>query len=102
MFLSQEGFEQNVEQTFIIFTETIMHLVYPLKCCIVFYFSWDYRNTKDKLETMVMLFFFFWRGGGGGGVGVGVGNKVHYGLCENSEWYKSLPAFGKTHIKKLF
>ena len=50
-----------------------MHLVYPLKCCIVFYFSWDYRNTKDKLETMVMKIFLGVGGGGGGGGGGGAG-----------------------------
>ena len=54
VFVSQVGFEQNVEQIFIIFTENIMHLVYLPKCCIVFDFSWDYRNTEEKLETMVM------------------------------------------------
>ena len=54
VFVSHVGFEQNVEQIFIIFTETIMHLAYPTKGCIVFDFSWDYRNTKEKLETMVL------------------------------------------------
>ena len=64
MFLNQVGFEQKVEQIFFIFTEAIMRLVYAPKYCIVFYFSWDYRNTKDKLETMLCK---IWGGGGGGG-----------------------------------
>ena len=41
-------------------------------------------NTKEKLETRVMqffFFFFFFFLGGGGGV-----KKVHYGLCESSEF----------------
>ena len=44
-------------------------------------FSWDFCNTQEKLETIVMQFFL---GGGGGGWGQGV-NKVYYGLCENDE-----------------
>ena len=38
---------------------------------IVFDFSWDYCNTQEELETMVVQ-------------NVEV-NKVHYGLCENDE-----------------
>ena len=54
-----------------------MHLVYPLKFCIsvVFDFSWDDCNTKEKLETTVAQNL-----GGGGGV-----NKMYYGVCENGE-----------------
>ena len=39
-----------------IFTEPIMHPVYPPKLCItiVFDFSWDDCNNQEKLETMVM------------------------------------------------
>ena len=53
-----------------------MHLVYPAKLCIaiVFDFSWNDCNTREKLETTVMQP----REGGGGVV-----NRVHYGLCEN-------------------
>ena len=52
-----------------------MHLVYPPKLCItiVLDFSWDDRNTQEKLETMVMQNF--------GGV-----NKMHCGPCESSEF----------------
>ena len=42
--------------------------------------SWDFCNTQEKLETIVIQFFFL----GGGGRGMEV-NKVHYGLCENDE-----------------
>ena len=48
---------------------------------IVLDFSWDNCNTKEKLETRVMQFFLFLFFLGGGGV-----NKVHYGLCESSEF----------------
>ena len=43
-------------KVFTIFTQTIMHLVYPPKLCItiVFDFSWDDCNTLENLETMVM------------------------------------------------
>ena len=43
----------------------MMHPVYPSKLCltIVFDFSWDYCNTLEKLETVVMQN----SGGGGGG-----------------------------------
>ena len=52
-----------------------MHLVYPLKFCIsvVFDFSWDDCNTKEKLETTVTQNL----GGGGGGV-----NRMNFGVCE--------------------
>ena len=53
-----------------------MHLVYPpslqkQRITIVFDFSWDYCNTQEELETMVVQ-------------NVEV-NKVHYGLSENGE-----------------
>ena len=40
---------------FTVFTETIIHLVYPPKFCItlVFHFSWDDCNTWEKLDKMV-------------------------------------------------
>ena len=43
-------------KVFTIFTQTIMHLVYPPKLCItiVFDFSWDDCNVLENLETMVM------------------------------------------------
>ena len=49
----------------------------PQKQCItiVFDFSWDYCNTQERLETMVIMQLYW---------GEGV-NKVHYGLCENDE-----------------
>ena len=52
----------------------------PPKICItiLFDFSWDDCNTQEKLETMVMQIW--------GGEGV---NKMHYGLCENSEWMEN-------------
>ena len=54
-----------------------MHLFYPLKFCtsVVFDFSWDDCNTKEKLETTVTQNL-----GGGGGV-----NKMYYGVCDNGE-----------------
>ena len=45
-------------------------------------FSWDVCNTQEKLETMVSLNFY------GGGGGEGRVNKVHYSLCESSEYRK--------------
>ena len=56
-----------------------MHRVYPPKFCItiVLHFSWDECNTPEKLETAIIQIL----GGWGGGI-----NKVHYGLCERSEY----------------
>ena len=48
-------------------------------------FSWDFCNTQEKLETIVIQFVFL-----GGGRGMGV-SKVHYGLCENDESCEHLP-----------
>ena len=71
---------------FTIFAKTIIHLVYLPKFCttIVLDFSLDDCNTPQKLETMVMQNLGWGRGGGGGGGG----RKVHYGLCESSEYRK--------------
>ena len=62
-------------KVFTIFTQTIMHLVYPPKLCItiVFDFSWDDCNTLENLERMVMQ----------NSEGE---NKVHYGLYESSAY----------------
>ena len=61
----------------------------PFKFCItiVFDFSWDEGNTREKLKTIVIYYAFiylcfFFGGGWGGG---GNRNKVHYGLCANGE-----------------
>ena len=52
-----------------------MYRVYPPKFCItiVLDFSWDDCNTLEKLETVIIQIL--------GGI-----NKVHYGLCERSEY----------------
>ena len=65
----------------------------PFKFCItiVFDFSWDEGNTREKLKTIVIYYafiylcIFFWGGGGVGWGGGGNINKVHYGLCANGE-----------------
>ena len=61
----------------------------PFKFCItiVFDFSWDEGNTREKLKTIVIYYAFiylciFFGGGWGGGGNI---NKVHYGLCANGE-----------------
>ena len=60
----------------------------PFKFCItiVFDFSWDEGNTREKLKTIVLYYAFIYLciffGGGGGGGNI---NKVHYGLCANGE-----------------
>ena len=62
-----------------IFTKPpIMHLFSLKTFCttIVFYFSWDDRNTQEKLESF-NAYAKFW----------GV-SKVHYCPCENGEWEK--------------
>ena len=47
---------------------TIMHLIYPptpsKSYTVVLDFSWDDRNTQEKMEAIAMQKFFF--GGGGG------------------------------------
>ena len=62
-------------KVFTIFTQTIMHLVYPPKLCItiVFDFSWDDCNTLESLKTLVMQ-------------NCEGENKVHYGLRESSDY----------------
>ena len=57
-----------------------MHLVYPPKfyITIVLVFSSDDYNTQEKLGTTVMKNL-------GGGM-----NKVHYGPCENGEFWEIL------------
>ena len=62
-------------KAFTIFTWTIMHLVYPPKLCItiVFDFSWDDCNNPGEFGNNG--YAKFWRG-----------NKVHYGLCESSDY----------------
>ena len=62
-------------KVFTIFTQTIMHLVYPPKLCItiVFDFFWNDCNTPENLETMVTQ----------NSEGE---NKVHYGLYESSDY----------------
>ena len=62
-----------ITQRFILPQFKLFNLVCPLKFCItiVFNFSWDYSNTQEKLETIVLQNW-------------GV-NKVHHGLCENDE-----------------
>ena len=68
---------QAKKRTFTIFTQTIMQLVYPppLQFCItiVFAFSGDDCNMREKLETMVM------QSSEGG-------TKVHCGLCNNAKY----------------
>ena len=56
----------------LIFMKTIIHLGYPPKFSKTNFieFSWDDRNTEEKLETMVIKNLW------------GL-SKVHYGLCEN-------------------
>ena len=58
---------------FTIFTMTIMHLIYPptpsKSYTVVLDFSWDDRNTQEKMEAIAMQTF-------GGAV---------YGLCENGQ-----------------
>ena len=51
---------------------------------IVSHFSWVLQSSQEKSKTMVMqnLGGAGGRGGGGGG-----GNKVHYGHCENGEFF---------------
>ena len=53
-----------------------MHLVYPPKLCItiVLDFPWDDCYTQEKLE--ITGYAKFW----------GAVNKVHYSLCESSEF----------------
>ena len=56
----------------------------PPQFCItiVLDFSCEDCNTQEKLKMFVLFVcFFLWEGGGGGGV-----DKVHYGLCESSEF----------------
>ena len=65
-----------------------MHLVYPPKFCItiVSNFSWVTQSSQEKLKTTVKHFFLGGRGGEGGWKrGVAGVNKVHYGLCGNSD-----------------
>ena len=77
--------ENDITQSqFIIFTQTIMHLVCSSNF-FVFNFSCDDCNTQEKFKTMIL--HFFWKGGWvvvvvvrGGGV-----KKVHYVICENGE-----------------
>ena len=66
---------------FTIFSETTMHLNYPLPpspppkkkyVTIVSIFSWVLQSSQDKSKAMFMQNF--------GGV-----NKVHYGLNENGQ-----------------
>ena len=49
-----------------------------------FQFSWVLQSSQEKSKTMFRQSFFFGRGRGGGV------NKVHYGLCENSEFHSFL------------
>ena len=67
-----------------------MHLVYPPKfyITIVLVFSSDDYNTQEKLGTTVMKNL--------GGV-----NKVHYGLCENGEFWEILLVESGTLRKSL-
>ena len=62
---------QAKKRNFTIFTQTIMPLVYPPK--LVFAFSWNDCNTREKLETMVM------QSSGGA-------TRVHYGLRNNAKY----------------
>ena len=53
-----------------------MHLVHPQK--FVFNFSWDDCDTQEKFRGnngQHAIFFFRW------------GDKVHYGLCKNGEFW---------------
>ena len=61
-----------------------MHLVYPPKFCItiVSNFSRVTQSSQEKLKTTVMHSFL---GGGEREAGVVGVNKVHYGLCGNSD-----------------
>ena len=73
--LDKDVRSSGTSKVFTIFTQTIMHLVYPPKLCItiVFDFSWDDCNTLENLETLVMQ----------NSEGE---NKVRHGLYESSDY----------------
>ena len=79
-----------------------MHLVYPPPPPQILHnhcFQFLLGNTvvpREIEDNGYAFFFFFW---GGGVVGV---NKVHYGLCENSDILRTVPDGNEAEVDFVF